>query len=236
MFPDFSGGVVGGLLCSLHPGYVDCEGATLVTGGAGEEAKMTSELPGAGRVLVDVKLDALAELPAELLVAVLIFRGLPKKFHALHNEVLADDLDDLVLLGHLRRDAQGRILGINDFLDKGILVDAKFDVLAELLVGLLVAALNFRGLPEKFHVLLDDVLAGDLEDPVLLEHLKRDVQRRIFRVNDSLGEVEVVGDEFLAVVHNEDTMDLQLEVALSLLVIDHDEGGALGDGEKGVEL
>ena len=31
----FSGGVVEGLLGILHPGYVDCEGALLVTGSAG---------------------------------------------------------------------------------------------------------------------------------------------------------------------------------------------------------
>ena len=64
----FSGGVVEGLLGILHPGYVDCERALLVTGSAGVEAGKAGELLTVRRILVDAKFDVLAELLVELLI------------------------------------------------------------------------------------------------------------------------------------------------------------------------
>jgi len=106
------------------------------------------------------------------------------------------------------------------------------NVHGELLVELLVVVLVLCDLLYKLHAFLHDVLGDDLDDFVLLKHLTRDVEREIFRVNYSLAEVEVLGNEFLAVVHDEDTADVQLDVVLSLVL----EVGPLWDEEKSSEL
>lgn len=72
-------------------------------------------------------------------------------------------------------------------------------------------------LREQLHALLNDVLADDLEDLVLLEGLTGDVEGEILRVNDTLDEVEVLGDDVLAVVHDEDTADIKFDVVALLL-------------------
>ncbi len=85
-------------------------------------------------------------------------------------------------------------------------------VLAEGLVELLEVLLVLTNLSEEIHALLDDVLASDLEDFVLLEGLSEDVEREILGVNDTLAEVEVLGDEVLAAVHDEDVANVELDV------------------------
>ncbi len=84
--------------------------------------------------------------------------------------------------------------------------------MAEGLVELLEVLLVLTNLSEEIHALLDDVLASDLEDFVLLEGLSEDVEREILGVNDTLAEVEVLGDEVLAAVHDEDMANVELDV------------------------
>ena len=106
----------------------------------------------------------------------------------------------------------------------GVLVDTELDVLAEGLVELVEVVLVLRNLGEEVHALLDEVLADDLEDLVLLERLTRDVEREILGVDDTLDEVEVLGDKVLAVVHDEDTADVELDVVALLLGLEEIEG------------
>merc|ERR1719482_2040796 len=73
-------------------------------------------------------------------------------------------------------------------------------------------------LGEDLDALLDNVLLDHLEDLVLLERLARDVERQVLRVDDALHEGEPLGDEVLAVVHDEDPADVQLDVARVLLL------------------
>merc|ERR1719323_2448260 len=56
------------------------------------------------------------------------------------------------------------------------------------------------------------------------------------RSNGALDEVEVVGDQLLAVVHDEHSPDVQLDVALGLLVLEEVERRPLGDEEQSSEL
>ena len=98
-----------------------------------------------------------------------------------------------------------------------VLVNTELDVLAERLVELLEVVLVLRDLGEQVHALLDDVLADDLEDLVLQEGLTGDVGQQILRVNDTLDKVEVLGDPFLVVVHDEDAADVELDVVALLL-------------------
>merc|ERR1719470_10451 len=88
----------------------------------------------------------------------------------------------------------------------------------------------------KLHDLLYQVLPDDLQDLVLLEHLSGDVKGEILRVNDTLDKVEVLRDEILAVVHDEDPPHVQLDVVLTLLVLEQVEGSSLGDEEESAEL
>ncbi len=118
----------------------------------------------------------------------------------------------------------------------GVLVDAELEVLAELLVELLVTVLVLGEFVDQLHAFLDQVLADDLQDLVLLEHLTGNVERQVLGVDDALDEVQVLGDELLAVVHDEDAPDVQLDVVLLLLVLEQVEGSSLGNEEQGTEF
>ena len=96
-------------------------------------------------------------------------------------------------------------------------MNTKFQVLAKGFIELIKVVLVLRNLAEKVHTLLDDVLADDLEDLVLLQSLTRNVEREIFGVDDALDEVEVLRNEVLAVVHDEDTADIEFDVVALLL-------------------
>ena len=98
-----------------------------------------------------------------------------------------------------------------------ILVNTELDVLAEGLVELVEVVFVLSNLADEVEGLLDKILADNLENLVLLEGFARDVQREILRVDDTLDEVEVLRNEVLAVVHDEDTADVELDVVTLLL-------------------
>ena len=64
--------------------------------------------------------------------------------------------------------------------------------------------------------LLDQPLADQLDLPVLLQDLAGDVERQVVRVDDALDEAQVLGDERLAVVHDEHALDVELHAALGV--------------------
>merc|ERR1719498_1028192 len=84
--------------------------------------------------------------------------------------------------------------------------------------------------------LLHDVLLNDLQDSVLLESLSGDVEGEIVGVDNTLNEREPLGDEVLAVVHDEHSSDVELEVVLLLFVLEQIEGSSLGHEQKRGEL
>mmetsp|Transcript_4437 Transcript_4437/g.7251 ORF Transcript_4437/g.7251 Transcript_4437/m.7251 type:complete len:256 (-) Transcript_4437:1060-1827(-) len=111
-----------------------------------------------------------------------------------------------------------------------VLVDAKLDVLAELLVELAVLLRVFAELADEVDGLLDQVLLDDAQDLVLLQGLARDVQGQILRVHHTLHEGEPLGHQVLAVVHDEHSAHVELDGVVLLLVgaLEHIEGGSLG--------
>merc|ERR1719154_230285 len=117
-----------------------------------------------------------------------------------------------------------------------VLVDAELQVLAELLVELLEVILVLGDLLNGLHDLLDDVLTDNLKDLVLLEHLSGNVEGKIFRIDDSLDEVKILGDDVITVIHDEHTPNIQLDVVLLLLVLEQVKGSSLGNKEKSSEL
>lgn len=68
-------------------------------------------------------------------------------------------------------------------------MDTDLDVLGELLVVLLVVVLVLSQFCEKLQALLDQVLADDLQDLALLQHLSGDVQWQVLRVHHTLDEI-----------------------------------------------
>jgi hypothetical protein len=106
----------------------------------------------------------------------------------------------------------------------GILVNSEFQILAESLVELLEVVFVFRDLAEQVHAFLDNVLANDFEDLVLLESLARNVERKILGVDNAFDEVEIFGNEIFAIVHDEDAADIELDVVALLFAFEEIEG------------
>ena len=82
------------------------------------ETQELGELAAVLGVFVNTKLDVFAKRFVELGKVVLVLSNLAKEFHALFHDVLADDLENLVLLEGLTRDVQREILRIDNTLDE----------------------------------------------------------------------------------------------------------------------
>ena len=102
-------------------------------------------------------------------------------------------------------------------------MNAKLDVLAKGFVELGEVVFIFSNLGDKVQGLLHKVLANNLENFVLLESLTRDVKRKVFRVNDTLHKVQVLGNEVFTVVHDEYTTDVEFDVVALLLGLEEIE-------------
>ena len=115
-------------------------------------------------------------------------------------------------------------------------MDAQLQALAELLVELLVVVLLLSDLCEHLEALLHKILLDDSQDLVLLQGLTGDVQRQVLRVHHALHEVQPLWHQLLAVVHDEDTTHVQLDVVALLLGLEEVEGRPAGDEEQRTEL
>lgn len=118
----------------------------------------------------------------------------------------------------------------------GVLVDTQLKILAELLVEFLVVFSIFQNFTEKFQTLLSNVLLNDLQDFVVLKILSRNVERKILRINYTSNESQIFGNQVLAIIHNEDSSDVQFDVVFLLLGFEHVEWSSLGDKDDGFEL
>ena len=105
-----------------------------------------------------------------------------------------------------------------------IFVNTELQVLAESLVEFVEVVLVLRNLGEEVHALLNNVLANDLQDLVLLEGFTGDVERQVLGVDNALDEVEVLRDKVLTVIHNENAADVKLDVVAFLLGLEEIEG------------
>ena len=102
-------------------------------------------------------------------------------------------------------------------------MNAEFDILAKSFVELREVVLVLSDLGEEFQAFLDDVLANDFQDLVLLKSLTGNIEGEILRVNDTLDEIKVLGNEVLAVVHDKDTADIELDIVALLLGLEEIE-------------
>ena len=115
-----------------------------------------------------------------------------------------------------------------------VFVDAELDVLSESLVELGKVVLVLSDLGEQFHALLDEILANDLQDLVLLEGFTGDVEGEVLGVDDTLDKVEVLGNKVFAVVHDKDAADVKLDVVALLLRLEEIEWSPWRDTSEGV--
>lgn len=99
----------------------------------------------------------------------------------------------------------------------------ELQVLRKGLVELLEVVLVLSNLLEQVHTLLDNVLSDNLKNLVLLERLTRDVERQVFGVNDAFDEVKVFRDEVLAIIHDKDATNVELDVVALLLSLEEIE-------------
>merc|ERR1712151_963641 len=91
-------------------------------------------------------------------------------------------------------------------------MDTELQALTKLLVEFLVVIFFLCDLGKHFKALLYKVFLDHTENLVLLQSLTRDVQGQILGVDDTFNEVQPLWHEFIAIVHNEDSPHIQLNV------------------------
>ena len=117
-----------------------------------------------------------------------------------------------------------------------VLVDTELNVLGESSVELVELLTVLGDLVEHLEGLLDDVLADDLHDLVLLKGFTGQVEREILGVDDTLDEAEPLRDQVGSIVGDEDTANVELDVVLGTLGLEQIERGTLGNEEDSLEL
>src|SRR6202050_5184056 len=95
-------------------------------------------------------------------------------------------------------------------------MNSEFQVPAECLMELLKVILVLSNLTKDIHTLLNDVLVNNLKNLVLLKGLMENIKGEIFRVDDTLNEVEIFKNDVFIVIHDED-IDVKLNIAVPLL-------------------
>ncbi len=101
-----------------HTGDVVSQRSGLLCGFGGVEPKKLGEGLTILRVLVDAKLDVLAECCVEFVELLTILGDLVEELKGLLDDVLLDDLHDLVLLEGFTRQVQREIFGVDNTLDE----------------------------------------------------------------------------------------------------------------------
>merc|ERR1711861_12856 len=117
-----------------------------------------------------------------------------------------------------------------------VLVDTELEVLRELLPELVVVLSVLSDLVEHLDRLLDKILLDDLEDLRPLEHLSANVKGKVLGVDNALDEGQEFGDELLAVVGDEHTAHVQLDVVALLGWLEAVEWGSLWYVQDSLEL
>ena len=101
-----------------HTGDVVGQGGSLVTGLGGAESEELRKGLTVLSILVNAKLDVLAESSVEFVELFTIFCDLVEQLESLLDNVLLNNLHDLVLLKGFTRQVQGQILRVNNTFDK----------------------------------------------------------------------------------------------------------------------
>jgi len=118
----------------------------------------------------------------------------------------------------------------------GVFVDTEFEVFGELLVEFFVVFSVFGNIAYEFDAFLDNIFFDDFKNFILLQKFSGNVQGKIFRVDNSFDEAEEIGNEFLAIVHDENSSNIEFDVILLFLGFEKIEGSSLGNEQDGLEF
>jgi len=118
----------------------------------------------------------------------------------------------------------------------GVFVDTELEILAEGRVELVEVLAILSNFVEEFESLLDNILANDLHDLVLLKSFTRQVQWKILRVDNTLNETKPFWDEIGGIISDEDTADIELDIVLGALGLEEIKGSALWNKQNSTEL
>jgi hypothetical protein len=117
-----------------------------------------------------------------------------------------------------------------------ILVDTKLNVLAKSSVEFVELLTVLGNLVEHLESLLDNVLADDLHNLVLLKGLTGQVERQILRVDNTLDETEPLRNKISGIISDENTANVELNVVLGALSLEKIERSTLGNEKDSTEF
>mmetsp|Transcript_12447 Transcript_12447/g.23254 ORF Transcript_12447/g.23254 Transcript_12447/m.23254 type:complete len:250 (-) Transcript_12447:791-1540(-) len=118
-------------------------------------------------------------------------------------------------------------------------MDAQLEVFGKRLVKLGVCVwVVFRQVAKHFQAFLHEVLANHAEDLVLLQRLSRNIEGKVFRVHHALNKLEPFRHEFLTIVHDKDTSDIEFNIVpfFRTPTIKHIKRSSFRCKEHGLEL
>ena len=117
-----------------------------------------------------------------------------------------------------------------------ILVYAKFQILRELIVVLLVVVLILCNFIEELEALFYKVFADHLQDFALLKHLSGNVEWQVLGVDNTLHKVQVLRNQVFTVFHDEHSPHIELDVVLDFPVLKEVEWCSLWHKQECSEL
>mmetsp|Transcript_2020 Transcript_2020/g.5322 ORF Transcript_2020/g.5322 Transcript_2020/m.5322 type:complete len:222 (-) Transcript_2020:734-1399(-) len=117
-------------------------------------------------------------------------------------------------------------------------MNSEFQILRESFVKLAVGIFVFSQVTEHFNTLLHEILLDNTKNFVLLKSFTGNIERQIFRVNNTLDELEPFGHKFFAVVHDEYAPDIKFDFVEFFLcaAIEHIKRSSLGGEQNSLEF
>ncbi len=124
--------------------------------------------------------------------------------------------DHLLLLGAVEQQQVGQLVLEHAVAGVDAVLQAAAEVLEELLVG---GAVVLQHLLQLAGDLLLHLAGDGVQLVVLLQRLTRDVEREVLAVHDAADEVVVVGQQVLALLHDQHVGAVQLQALLVILAV-----------------
>ena len=124
--------------------------------------------------------------------------------------------DHLLLLGAVEQQQVGQLVFEHAVAGVDAILQAAAEVLEELLVG---GAIVLQHLLQLAGDLLLHLAGDGVQLVVLLQRLTRDVEREVLAVHDAADEVVVVGQQVLALLHDQHVGAVQLQALLVVLAV-----------------
>ena len=129
----------------------------------------------------------------------------------------------LLFLGRPEQQQVGELIGLHAIARVDAVLKTAAKVLKELLVGLTVVVTHILKVGGN---LLFHALGDGLELTVLLQRLARDVERHVGGIHDAADKVVVVGQQVVALLHNQHVGAVERQALLVVLAVQIERGAA----------